>query len=162
MNPREYVYRACFDGNIDVIKSSDIIPDDNFFYYAIIKDRIEVVKYLIEEFKMYPEKDTFLEAIKRNYVHLSLYMSQYIPFDYECLQTALENNCFNLIDIMLDKGLNIFSDHVPIILYGENIKKYIEYREKTAYSREKAATKIQNWWRYDLGRRRVIFFQQTL
>lgn len=159
MNRRESAYKACFNGNIEAIKSSGIEPDDHFFYYAIIKDQLDVVKYLMEELMLLPEKDTFLEAVKRKYVKLTLYMSQFIPFDYDCLRTALDSECWELVDTMIRRGLNLLSDHVPIILYGNHIKNYITYRQKEIKAKARAAKKIQNWWRYDLGRVHVTFPQ---
>lgn len=161
MNVYETAYRACLLGDVEKLKEcSHIIgPDNTFFQYAVIRGQLEIIKYLIEDLNMYPEKDIFLEAIKRDYVDLVRYMNMNacIPYDYDSLKTALENSCWTLVDDMLGHGLCLTHNCVSFIVYGNHIKKYITYRQVVEKAKLKAVIKIQNWWRYDCGKRRIVF-----
>jgi hypothetical protein len=156
MNTQQ-IYQACFTGDVNSVKTSTIDHlDDHVFFFSIIRNRKEIVKYLIEELGMRPEKDTFLEAIRRNYVELSIYISLVIPFDYTCLRVALDNNCWELVEVMTECGLNILNSCISITTYGESIKRYIAYLQFREKKREGAAIKIQHWWRHTCGRKRYV------
>jgi len=157
MNLYEIAYKSCFRGDVEKLKECNIDPDNAFFQYAVVSGQLEIIKYLIEELNMRPEKDIFLEAIKRDYVNLVRYMNTYIPYDYDCLKIALENGCWTLIDDILSSGLSLTHYCVSFIIYGKHIKRYITYRQVIENGKLKAATKIQNWWLYDCGKRKTVF-----
>ena len=157
MSLYEIAYRSCFRGDLEKLKECEMPPDSAFFQYAVISGQLEIIKYLMEELNMYPEKDIFLEAIKRNYVDLVRYINTCMPYDYDCLKTALENGCWELVDDILSSGLSLMHNCISFIVYGNHIKKYITYRQVVEKGKSKAVTKIQNWWLYDCGKRKIVF-----
>ena len=157
MNLYEIAYKSCFRGDVEKLKECNMEPDNAFFQYAVVSGQLEIIKYLIEELNMRPEKTIFLEAIKRDYVDLVKYLKVLMPYDYDCLKTALENECWGLIDDILLSGLSLTNNRVSFIIYGNHIKKYITYRQVVEKGRSRAITKIQNWWLYDCGKRKIVF-----
>lgn len=126
-------YKACFNGDVEALKMCvyelKVSPDSLFFNYAVVKGQISVMKFLIEDMNMYPDKDIFIEAIKRNYCDLVYYLGQYHKFDYDCLKAALENSSWHMVDNILQSGLSLTNECISFIVYGEHIKNYIDYKK---------------------------------
>ena len=126
-------FKACFEGDLStlerIINELAIRPDFLFFNYAIVKGQMNVIKYLVEKQNMIPDKDIFIESVKRSHFEVVQYLNRYHKFDYDCLKCALENKCWSMVDILLQSGLNIMENCISFIIYGERIKEYIDYRK---------------------------------
>lgn len=142
------MYKACYYGNVSnlerLIREGGVTPDNLHLEYACLGGQTLIILLLKNMYNVKPTLEHLYICVRKN--HTSAIKVLGIPFNYECVRIALENEHWELVHEMEMKGLNPFGDNISFVVFQDKIKKYVGYKIVLEKTKLRARQTILNWW----------------